>query len=402
MLGSHWYQRFQLGFSSLWFYVSKLIFPKDLICYYGYDEFHPYPKWTDAGVIMGIIVAGVLLWFVYKNRKGKNLLLYSLLLFGGTVTVFINVFMVGPGIVAERFAFLPSVGFVLLQTIILFKLFKVSITSRLTKENAGNLFLAVAGICVIYSARTIFRNPDWKSRLSIYEHDAKLAPRSAKLQSLLAAEYITESKKPGLSQDEINNDLASAERGFLASIDVYPEYATSLNNEGMIQYTYHKDMRTALDYFKKAIGCDSNYYEAWFNAGSAYKQLRNFTMAEQCYLRTIDAGPKFESSYTILTNLYIDEGKYDEALKFNEDALAKGHVTGTVYVDIGDVYLLNGDTDKAIGNYDKALDIRNRNWRLCQWMAEYYKKKEDTAKVKHYLQLRDEAADYEQNGTKQP
>ncbi|HXP49086.1 MAG TPA: hypothetical protein VN922_03985, partial [Bacteroidia bacterium] len=69
LLGSHWYQRFQLGFASLWFYTHKLIFPKDLVCYYGYNEFTPFPKWTDINVLAGLVLTGIIFWFFYKIAR---------------------------------------------------------------------------------------------------------------------------------------------------------------------------------------------------------------------------------------------------------------------------------------------------------------------------------------------
>jgi len=401
LLGSHWYQRIQLGFSSLWFYVSKLIFPKDLISYYGYDEFHPFPKWADIGVIMGIIVTGIMVWYIYKNLKEKGLVLFSLLLFAGTILVFINVIKVGPGIVAERFAFLPSVGFVLLVTIGLFNAFKVSLTAELDPKNNRNLIAIVSGVMLLYSVRVIVRNPDWKSHLSIYEHDAKLAPRSAKLQSLLAAAYIDEIKKNrGITSEQIGNYYQLAEKAFLASVDVYPQYATSLNNLGMIEYLYYKNYNTALDYFKKAIACDSMYTEAWFNAGSAYREMNNLPMAEKCYLKTIEVNPKYDMAYSFLSRMYLSQGKYDEVLKLNEDAIARGYATDGIYVNIGKVYLLNGDTATGISYFNKALGYFSKNEKLCEWLANYYTHKGDTAKAQLYLGMKEAAENYTQEAIK--
>ncbi|HTA81916.1 MAG TPA: tetratricopeptide repeat protein [Bacteroidia bacterium] len=401
LIGTHWYQRIQLGFASLWFYVSKFVFPKDLVSYYGYDAFHAFPKWTDISVICGIITAGIIAWYTYINRKERGIWLFSLLLFTGTMAAFINVVKVGPGIVAERFMFIPSIGFVLIASLLLFKVFKVSLKDELSLKSSGNLFACAAIIVCVYSVRVIIRNPDWKTHLTIYEHDAKLAPRSAKLQSLLAAAYIDEIKKnKTLSSDQIGNYYQLAEKAFLAAIDVYPGYYTSLNNLGMIEYLYYKDMNAALGYFSKALAIDSTYTEAWFNSGSAYRELKNYPMAEKCFLRTIEVNPKYDMAYIYLSKLYESEGKYDEVLKLNENAVKNGHATDAVYVSIGKVYLIMGDTVTAISNFDKALQYFSKNEKLCEWLAHYYFTKKDTAKAQYYIRMRENAVKYGEEAVK--
>ena len=409
LLGSHWYQRFQLGFASLWFYIQKLLFPKDLVSYYGYDEFQPFPKWTDSNVILGIIVAGLIIWLaykmviaIYKKHENKNIWLFSLLLFIGTLVVFINVFKVGPGIVAERFMFLPSVGFCLLISLLLFKLFKTPLKSEISFKKFTNLFIVTGLVLVGYSCRVIARNPDWKTHLSIYEHDAKEAPRSAKLQSLLAGEYIDQIKKNHtLTTDQVSSYYELAEKAFMAAVDVYPNYSTSLNNIGMIEYMYRRDMKTALNYFNRATVADTNYSDAWYNAGSAYRELNNIPMAEKYYNKTIQINPSYDMAYIALSRLYTSEGKYDKVLELNENALKKGHATDAIYVDIGKVYLVNGDTTKAITYFDKALGYFSKNEQLCQWLASYYFSKNDSVKAGHYLQLKKDASDFTQRATKE-
>ncbi len=395
LLGTHWYQHFQLGFASLWFYMHKLIFPKDLVSYYGYNEFNPFPKWTDADVLAGLVVAGIIVWVLYKmaivffkNDKKMNIWLFSFLLFVVPLAAFVNVFKVGPGLVAERFMFIPSIGFALMASLLLYKLFKVPLKGELSWSKYKNIFIASFVIFVVYSFRVIERNPDWKTHLSVYEHDAKEAPHSAKLQSLLAAAYVDEIKNnKNLSPDEKGDLYRKAEKAFLASIDIYPNYATSLNNVGMIEYIYYKNPGAALDYFNKAIACDSNYTEALFNAASSYRELKNYPMAEEYFLKTLDVNPAYDMGYTYLTKLYTSEGKYAEALKLNENAIKKGHGSDGVYINIGKIYMENGDTGKAITYFDTALTYFSKNQILCQWLANYYMHKKDSVRAEHYLNM---------------
>lgn len=403
LVNSHWYQRLQLGFSTLWFYVNKLVFPKDLIAYYGFDAFHPFPKWTDIEVLAGVAVAGLIMGFLYKlvkrfiqNKFRMDIWLFSLLLFAGTIFIYINIIKVGPGIVAERLMFIPSVGFTLLVSLLLFKAFKVPLTVELKWSRFTNLYLVTGLVFFVYSARVVARNPDWMSHLSIYEHDAKLAPRSAKLQSLLAAGYMDEVKiNKSLSNDEKVELCHKAEKAFQASIDVYPEYTTSYNNIGMIEYMYFRNPGNALRYFNKAVECDSTYTDALFNLASAYREVKNYPMSEKYFLKVISVNPKYDMAYTYLSKLYNIQGKFNEILQLNQNAIKQGYRSDGIYINIGKVYMEAADTERAIKYFDTALTYFNKNQPLCQWLANYYARRKDTIKARHYLDMKNAADDME-------
>ena len=402
LMGTHWYQRIALGFSSFWFYLHKLLFPVDLICYYGFDEVHPSPAWTDINVIMGILAAGLFFYYLYINRKDKDIILFSLLLFGGTIFTFINIIKVGPGIVAERFMLIPSLGFALMVTILLFKLFKIKLKDKVLFNKSTGIYLVIGLIVIIYSGRVIARNPNWKSHLSIYEHDARIATRSAKLQSLLASSYLEQvQKNKTLTAEKTAEYYNLAEKAYLSSIDLYPQYATSWNNLGMIQYSYHKNLKLAVEDFNKAIEVDSNYVEALFNLGAGYQALGDKAKAETYFLQTIRTNPEYYLAYGYLTRLYTSEGKYDRVLELNEGALKKGHVSDAIYVNIGNFYLENRDTNSAIPYFEKAIAYFNKNYMLCQFLANYYTKKNDKDKAAYYQNLVTEGQRYKENFIRQ-
>src|SRR6185312_15478890 len=392
LVGTHAYNRIPLGLSSLWFYIEKLFFPVKLSVYYGFDEFHPFPALSDPMVIGGLLVALLLGWAIYKKKDDRGVWLFSLLLFGGTTAAFVNVLKVGPGIVAERFMFIPSMGFALVIALLLFMVLKVDVKTGLPKSARTTLYLVSGFVIILFSARIINRNPDWRSHFSIYRHDVAVSPRSAKLQSLLADAYLDRIKREkGLTQEQLNTFYDSATIAFLKSLEIYPQYSTSLNNLGMIEYMHNHDLKKASAYFERAIAIDSNYTEALFNEGSALQQLGNNAAAEKYFLLAIKSNPKYDMAYIFLSRLYSTQGNLDKILELNEGAIKKGHATDAIYVNIGKVYLVNDDTIKAIDYFNKALAYFNKNLPLCQFLQHYYTVKHDTAKAIHYKAMADSA-----------
>ena len=173
LVGVHWFQKFPLAFSTVWFYIGKMIFPKDLVAYYGYNAFDAFPKWTDFSVLAGILLSLLLLYLILKNIRKKTALLLLLLLFAGTLFPYTDLTEVGAGIVAERFMFIPSLFFIFLITYLLFYILKLPLDKKPFGQPATYLYAFTLGVSVLFAARIIARNPDWKTHQSLYLHDSK-------------------------------------------------------------------------------------------------------------------------------------------------------------------------------------------------------------------------------------
>ncbi len=445
LVGVHWYQKIPLAFSTVWFYLSKLLFPKDLICYYGYDAFNAFPEWTDFGVIAGILLSGVLVYFAIKNFKKKNSVLLIILLFLGTLFPYTDIYEVGAGIVAERFMFIPSIFFVLLVTYILFYILKIPVDKKPTGKMGTYGYSVIIAVSIIFAARVIARNPDWKTHQSIYLHDSMVAPRSAKLQALLAATYMETAQKLKMSDPQqkatIDSLYLEGERKYKLSVEIYPGYGTSWNNLGMIQYTLYGNLRNAILDFQKALKIDSTYSEAWFNMGTCYEILASKTndtvialrhdsslmaekkfqgdenresldehmlrckqtvqsyrdLSEKSYLLTIKMKPTYYLSYIYLSRLYFSEAKYNKVIEFDNNALDNGYQSDVVYVTLGNAYLMLKDTSNAVTYYEKSLTFYDKNYYVCGFLKKYYYQRGDMEKARYY-NLKYEEAMAHKNG----
>lgn len=445
LVGVHWYHKFPLAFSTVWFYISKMLFPKDLVCYYGYNAFDSFPKWTDCAVLAGIVLTGFLIYLVVKNLKKKTALLFFLLLFCGTLFPYTDLFQVGAGIVAERFMFIPSIAFMVLIVYMAYYFLKIPIEKKPVGQAATYIYAFTLGVCIIFTARVIARNPDWKSHQSIYLHDSQVAPQSAKLQSLLAATYIEEAQKlkvtnPG-NKASLDSLYRAGEKGYQNSVNIYPGYGTSWNNLGMIQFTLYGNLQNAIVDFKRALGVDSEYTEALFNMGASYESLGNrvrdtinamrrdstvmsekkiygkdtkeiihekisacesrlnnlFALSEQSYLHTIKLKPAYHIAYLYLSRLYFIQGKYQKVIDFDQEAIDKGNTSDVVYVTMGNAYLMSKDTANAVINYEKSLQFYDKNDYIFGFLNKFYLGKGDLQKARYYKEKYDAAVMFKNN-----
>jgi len=449
LVGIYWYQKFPLAFSTVWFYISKMVFPKDLVSYYGYNAFNAFPGWTDFRVMAGILITLVLLYLVIKNIKKKTALLFMLLLFLGTAFPYTDITAVGAGIVAERFMFIPSVAFVFLITYLLFYIFKIPVDKKPWGQPAKYMYAIVIGVCVIFTARVLARNPNWKDHETLYLHDSMAAPNSAKLHALLAGMYMADAQQLYASAPQDRQQVvtlyAKAESAYQRSVDIYPGYSTSWNNIGMIGYTLYGDAPKAIINFEKAIQIDSGYTEAWFNRGACYEALSNKVVdtlnslwhdslqlpekkskinenkeklnrmitacknrinlyrdnSEKSYLKAIKLMPTYYMAYIYIARLYSSEKRYDKMIELDSNALKYGYQSDPIYITLGNALVALKDTDAAAHSYEKSVRFYNRDYYVCDFLQNYYYKKGDIEKSRYYKQLYDETINNQNRHTPQ-
>lgn len=435
LVGVHWYQKFPLAFSTVWFYISKMVFPKNLISYYGYNAFNAFAKWTDLSVMAGILLTILLIYLIIKNARNKALL-FILLFFAITAFPYTDITEIGPGIVAERFMFIPSVGFLFLVTYLLFYVLKIPVDKKPSGRAATYGYAFTITVLALFSGRVLARNGDWKSRESLYVHDTRVAPNSAKLQALLGGSYYVDAQQRQASNPQQRADIIAlynkAWEAYKRSVEIYPQYVTSWNNIGMIGYLLNGNAPAAISSFEKAIKIDSTYTEAWLNLGICYEGLarraidtlrhdsavidrKDFymnetpasihekmdscksrieiyrTVSERSYLHAIESSPNNTMAYVYLANLYSSEEQYHKIVEMDSTAIKKGYRSSPLYITLGNAFIMLRDSDHAAQCYEKSLRFNTKNYYIANFLQQYYYKKGDMRKADYYKQVYDYA-----------
>jgi tetratricopeptide (TPR) repeat protein len=379
-------ERIPQGFYSIYFYLKMFLIPHPLISYYGYNQV-PIVGWDNVIVwlvIMAFVVAG---YFVFRSKAYKTVWFYGIIFFLVTISMFTNVVVPVVGIVAERFAFIPSIGLCMAAAYGMIKYFKIPVENLSYKlRSVSNNFWIVTGLIVIvFGARTFARNDAWKDAYTLYKTDAEVALESAHTHSLLAAAAITRMKnEPRMSKAVKREMVLLAEKHYLESIRIIPDYTASHNNVGMLYYTYMQNNDKAIYHLKKAIELDTNYVEAHFNLATTYSAIKQYDMAERYYLKAIQLNPNFVNSYLSLSNMYAANKQFDKIIAVNQEAINKGIKTDIIYINIGNVYFMNGDTLKALPFLEEAIRHNPRNNGVNTFLSNYYKAKGNKEKADHY------------------
>jgi tetratricopeptide (TPR) repeat protein len=130
-------------------------------------------------LVLGLSAAavGIVVW---SYRASKELF-FALGFYLVTFSVVSNLVVPIGTIMGERLVYLPSVGFCLALVVVLRELCgRLPVAPRMARA----VFLGVVALTLgLHSARTLVRNPDWKSEERLYLHDVRTVPQSAKALS---------------------------------------------------------------------------------------------------------------------------------------------------------------------------------------------------------------------------
>lgn len=95
---------------------------------------------------------------------------------------------------------------------------------------------------------------------------------------------------------------------------------------------------------------------------------------------------KNSNTYGTLGYFLVEKGDYEEALKFNMDALDYDDTDSVVLDNIGQIYYRQGDIDKAFTYFQKAHEQKEDQVVTLYYLAEIYKQRGELDKARELLE----------------
>jgi tetratricopeptide (TPR) repeat protein len=205
-------------------YLGLLVFPVTLSSDYSYHQIPLYGEsgnlsgdrlaWASLALVSALLVTAVVL------RRRYPFVSWGLLFFFLAILPTSNLLFPIGSIMAERFLYLPSVGFSIAAGWALCRV--SSMLGRLVSASgAVRMVVAVALPAVVLCAfgmRTYVRNADWRDSLSLWRSAVAAAPNSFKTHQGLANALWNDSRH---EEPDIDAAIAEGERG-LALLDRVP------------------------------------------------------------------------------------------------------------------------------------------------------------------------------------
>ncbi len=246
-------------------YVQLLIFPHPLTHDY-YPRHIGIMSFGDWQVLLSIAVYIGLFALILRGWKNRSLISFGIAYFLITLSIVSNiVFPVGTNM-AERFMFMPSLGFCLVLAVIL-----VALRDRIA-NNSRISFSAIAFVLIIFlfSLKTFTRNSAWKDNYTIFTTDIETSPNSAKLQTSVGGETIEHFKNstnPVEKKAKITEAMGHLEK----ALEIHP----TMKNPYLLMgngYFYLQDFDKAITAYNKALQVDPNFKDAKTNLALVYRE----------------------------------------------------------------------------------------------------------------------------------
>lgn len=342
-------------------YLWKLLWPVHLCAYY---VFRKSASALEPGVLAGaagLIVCGavyVCLWrgaprvrrptdyFQIDDRRpaeiasrSGRIASFGILWLLATLAPVLNGRAMVGNVFAERYLYLPSVGFCWLLAFAWVELWR-SNRNALARAAFASALLGVAGFSVW---RIVSRNRDWRDDLSLYSKTLAASPDAFPIRVNLGAVYWGQ------------GNAARAEREWREALQLAPHSPVILNDLGLV-YARQKRYDQAVEYYRQALDANPNYTDAHVNLGVAFRGLAEREPAERQYRIAVALSPLNFQARNRLGELYLDEGRLREAEE--QFRLSAESAPNVIALDaLGAIFLGRGDSAKSERAFLRALSL---------------------------------------------
>ena len=335
-------------------YLLLLFVPYQLVSDYSFNQI-PVTSWGDPSVWLSFLIYSfALVYSIYFIRK-KSVFVFGILVYLVALSIYSNLFTLIGSSFAERFLFLPSVGFAIISGWLIVKLFKI-VRDNSTDESPKSLllknrtaWLIIGAIVLLYSVKTIARNSEWKNQLSLFSVDVKRSPNSTHMR------YYW-----GLTvRDKAKEQADTAE--------------------------YRRLMTEAIGQFDTAVMIYPPYPECYEQLGLAWFRLNDFDKSIKYYNEAIRLNPMNAMTYSNMGMIYFLRKDYQKTLELYQKSIAIDSNYDDAYLNIGSTYGTLGQFDLAIKNFKKCLEFKPGDAQLFYYIGISYRSLKNDAEAKKYL-----------------
>jgi protein O-mannosyl-transferase len=244
-------------------YMSKLVWPGRAALF---DTFHPSVSVLDWAVLCGAAwVAFLCLLAAYFWQRNRVVVMAALWMVA-TLAPALNARWMATNVFAERYLYVPSIGFCWIVASGLVAIWNMDFALR---SKPIRISLAVAAILVaaLLTDRIVARNRDWRDDTSLFTAAVERNPNDADLRADLGFAYW-ENRKP-----------ADAIREWKYALAQNPESVWALNNLGMA-YVEEEKFAEALPLLRRAVDLKPQFTDAHLSRAAALSGLGDSAGAE--------------------------------------------------------------------------------------------------------------------------
>ncbi len=333
-------------------YLGKLLWPVHLNAFYPFHKSTSFLELPVAAGIGALLICAVLFAIFWRRQRPASFAILWILVL---LLPVLNARYLAANAFAERYLYLPSVGFCWLLG-----WGGVGLWRRAGEKRMARVALVVllAVVLELYLWRIVTRNRVWHDDVALYTATLAAAPDAYPIRLNLGAVYWDEGKV----------DLAGQE--WQKAVDAGYSTPPLWNDLGLL-YTRKKDYPRAITMFEKAIHEQPQYTDAHLNLGVAYEKMGEAARAEAEYQRAVELAPLNVHAHNRLGLLYLSQERASQAEEqFRISLAAAPNVVA--FDGLGEVLRHTGRDGEAEQAFRRALILNGADVRARLNLAELY------------------------------
>ena len=341
-------QRFEIACYGFMGYLIKFFVPLNLTAIY------PYPPIAEINqgsfrIFLLLSTLGVILisFLVIRSLKTTKLYAFGMGFYFVTIVLVLQFFPIGMAIMADRYSYLPYIGFSLIPATLIANSIK---TKKIVFLITAGCFIVVMMILSIQQVG-IWRNSLtlWSKVIDKYPQTEVARESRGKYYSRKALLSTIETEKK-VFEDKALIDFREAIKAGSKNPDVYVGTGILLGTRG--------ELRNALMFLNTAISIDPKKGSAYFNRGITLGLLKRNAEAIKDYNLALMYSPeKAIEIRTNRSNLFLLLGRIREAVADMDYLISKDDKNVVLYYNRGMAREHLNNIPGAIADFRKALEI---------------------------------------------
>src|ERR1017187_2253547 len=379
-------------------YLQLLLFPLNLTCDYNFAMIK-IQTFSDFPAILGILInLGIGIYSVI-NLKRKSIISYGILFYFITLSPVSNMFINNGPTMAERFMYMPSLGFCIILTYLLFKLTKTEAVKKQVQNLLQifslnkKLFIFLFIITGLYSIRTFSRSMDWKDDYTIFKHDVEVSGNSATAHycwgNILANDMYLAEKDSFQKMKYLDSAIIEYNK----AIAIFHYYNIAYSRLAQA-YLYKKDFQNAIRVYEtllqsnkgERIGDQHYLAKIFYDFGVSLKQEKQYDNALNAFDSALKYDPNSFGAHNNKGALLVELKKYQDGIFELQKAIEVDPKSAVTYKNLGSAYANLGEYSKALEFYNKAIEINPNLIEVYKFMSTIYQITGDNQKSKEYLE----------------
>ena len=337
-------------------YIAKTLWPSRLAAFYP----HPgsaLPAWQPIAAVVLAIVLVIVLVIVIRNRTwnggrdrlrarrtststngDRGYLITGWLWYVVTLAPVVGLIQVGDHAVADRYAYVPSVGLFLMAAWGLGDLFAVTRVPKWATAAAAGVVIAALTATAALQAR------HWRDGTALFERMIAVNPNNALGHWGLGAELAKQAR------------AREAVAQYNLALEIEPKFADAHNSLGNLLAEQGRTGE-AVAHFSAALEINPKDELAHYNWANALARQGKLAEAVEQYRLAIENNPRDPNIPNNLGIVLGDQLRYDEAVACYQAALRIDARYAPAHFNLGNLLARTGKLEDAARHLEKALEI---------------------------------------------